>query len=198
MIRAIRTCRHEQLLAGKGSRAEPLGVIRKSDLIDQLLDGEAFDPAAVIREPLVVHESAPVFQVLEQFKRAPVRMAAVVDEYGVLQGIVTQTDLLEALAGDLPDIIGEEPEVIEREDGSLLLDGMMSAPDAFDRLGVRVRPANGSFHTIAGFALFRLGRLPVAGERFDHDGWRFEIVDIDGRRIDKLLASRIPMAPDHP
>jgi putative hemolysin len=198
MIRTIRTCRHEQLLAGKGSRAEPLGVIRKSDLIDQLLDGGAFNPAAVIREPLVVHESARVFQVLEQFKRAPVRMAAVVDEYGVLQGIVTQTDLLEALAGDLPDITGEEPEVIEREDGSLLLDGMMSAQDAFDRLGVRVRPANGSFHTIAGFALFRLGRLPVAGERFDHDGWRFEIVDIDGRRIDKLLASRIPVAPDRP
>jgi CBS domain containing-hemolysin-like protein len=145
----------------------------------------------VIRAPLVVHESASIFKVLEQFKMVPVRMITIVDEYGVLQGIVTQTDMLEAIAGDLPDVEGEEPDVIEREDGSLLIDGMMSAQDALDRLGISMQAAKGGFHTIAGFAVSRLGHLPDVGEHFEHEGWRFEIVDMDGRRVDKLLASRI-------
>jgi putative hemolysin len=196
ILRTIRACRHDQLLVGKGHRAEPLGMILKSDLLDQFLDGEALNPTAVIREPLVVHESAPIFKVLEQFKKVPVRMATIVDEYGILQGIVTQTDLLEAIAGDLPDVEGEEPDIVKREDGSLLIDGMMSAQEAFDRLGVHLRPADGGFHTIAGFALFQLGYLPNVGESFEYQGWRFEIVDMDGRRIDKLMAKRLPLPPE--
>ena len=90
----------------------------------------------------------------------------IVDEYGVLQGIVTQTDLLEAIAGDLPDVEDEEPDVIEREDGSLLIDGMMSSQAALDRLGVRMRSADRDFRTVAGFALFQLGHLPEVGEHF--------------------------------
>ena len=191
ILQTIRACQHEQLLVGQGRRAEPLGMILKKDLLDQVLDGQPLDPTAVIREPLVVHESAPIFKVLEQFKKAPVRLATIVDEYGILQGIVTQTDLLEAIAGDLPDIEGEEPNVIEREDGSLLIDGMMSAEDAFDRLKLSTRPTEGAYHTIAGFVLARLGHLPEVGEHFDYAGWRFEVVDMDGRRIDKLLASRV-------
>jgi CBS domain containing-hemolysin-like protein len=95
--------------------------------------------------------------------------------------------LLEVIAGELPDVEGEEPGIVERADGSLLIDGMMSAQDAFDRLGFRIRP-EGDFHTVAGFALSQLGHLPEAGESFDYEGWRFEIVDLDGRRIDKVLA----------
>jgi putative hemolysin len=196
ILRTIRACRHDQLLVGKGRRAEPLGMILKSDLLDQFLDGEALNPTAVIREPLVVHESASIFKVLDQYKKAPVRMATIVDEYGILQGIVTQTDLLEAIAGDLPDVEGEEPDIVEREDGSLLIDGMMSAQEAFDRLGVHVRPADSGFHTIAGFVLFQLGHLPDIGECFEYQGWRFEIVDMDGRRIDKLMANRVPVSPE--
>ena len=96
--------------------------------------------------------------------------------------------MLEAIAGDLADVEGEEPDVIEREDGSLLIDGMMSAQDAFDRLDLRTRPPEGNFHTIAGFVLWQLGHLPKEGEHFDYEGWRFEVVDLDGRRIDTLLA----------
>jgi putative hemolysin len=198
VLRTIRECRHEQLLVGKGSRAEPVGMILKKDLLDQVLDGEALDPTALIRQPLVVHESAPIFKVLEQFKKAPVRMATIVDEYGVLQGIVTQTDLLEAIAGHFPHVEGEDPEIIEREDGSLLIEGMMSAQDASDRLGVRLGAADSGFHTIAGFVLFRLGHLPTVGEHFEYEGWRFEIVDMDGRRIDKLLAKRLPVTETAP
>jgi magnesium and cobalt exporter, CNNM family len=129
----------------------------------------------------------PIFRVLEEFKSASVRLATILDEYGVLQGIVTQTDLLEAIAGKLPEIEGEEPGMVEREDGSLLIDGMMPAPEAFDRLGFKVRP-EGDFHTMAGFALFAMGHLPALGERFDYEGWQFEIIDLEGPRIDKILA----------
>jgi CBS domain containing-hemolysin-like protein len=128
-----------------------------------------------------------IFKVLEQFKKAPVRLATILNEYGGLEGIVTQTDLLEAIAGDLADVEGEEPDVVEREDGSLLIDGMMSAQDAFDRLDLRTRPPEG-FHTIAGFVVQQLGHLPKVGEHFVYEGWRFEVVDLDGRRIDKVLA----------
>jgi CBS domain containing-hemolysin-like protein len=171
-------------------------MILKRDLLDRVLDGQPVDPMAVIRQPLVIHEAMRIFKVLEQFKKAPVRLAMIVNEYGGLEGIVTQTDLLEAIAGDLADVEGEEPEVVEREDGSLLIDGMMSAQDAFDWLTLQTRPAEGGFHTIAGFMLRQLGHLPKVGEHFNYEGWRFEVVDLDGRRIDKVLA--IPPKAEEP
>ena len=195
ILRTIRQCSHEQLLVGRGgSIDEPLGMILKKELLDQILDGKSLDPMAVVREPLIVHDATPIFRVLEQFKRAPVRLAIVVDEYGKLAGIVTRTDLLEAIAGDLPDVEGEEPDIVVRDDGSFLIDGMTPAHNAFARLGFRSGSAEGSFHTIAGFALAQLGRLPEVGEHFRYEGWRFEIVDMDRRRIDKLLAEREPAA----
>lgn len=190
ILRTIRGCRHEQLLVGRGGIDEPLGMVLRKDLLDQVLNDHQLDPVAVMRDPLVVFEATPIFKVLEMFKRAPVRLAIVVDEYGSLEGIVTQTDLLEAIAGELPHAGGEVPDVVEREDGSLLIDGMMSVHDAFDRLDIRTQPPDGDFHTIAGFALFELGHLPEVGEAFTYQGWRLEVVDMDGRRIDKLLATK--------
>lgn len=187
-LKIIRECRHQQLLVGRGGIDEPLGMIVKKDLLDQALDGRPLDPMAVLRDPLVVHEGTRIFRVLERFQTAPVRLAIVINEYGVLEGIATQTDLLAAIAGDIPDAEGDTPHVVEREDGSLLIDGTAPAHEAFSRLGLR--PPEGDFHTFAGFALERLGRLPEVGEAFAYEGWRIEIVDLDGRRIDKLLASR--------
>ncbi len=186
-LKAIRQCRHEQLLVGKGGIDEPLGMVLRKDMLDQVLAGKKLDVMAALRQPIAIPEPMTIFRVLEQFKRAPVRLATVLDEYGVLQGIVTQTDLLESIAGELPDVEGEEPGIVERDDGSLLIDGMMSAPDAFAQLGFKERP-EGDFHTVAGFALAAFGHLPAVGESFDHEGWHFEIVDLDGRRIDKVLA----------
>jgi len=191
MLRAIRECRHEQLLVARASVDEPIGMVLKKDLLGQVLDGRPIDPLAVLRQPMVVHEATPIFRVLDQFKKAPVRLAIIVDEYGSLDGIVTQTDLLQAIAGDLPSAEGEDPDVVQRTDGSLLIDGMMPAHAAFDRLGYRLGTADGDFHTIAGFALAQLGHIPEVGETFDHGDWRFEIIDMDGRRIDKLLAQPI-------
>lgn len=191
LLNQVRDCRHAHIVVSRGNVDDVVGILRKQDLLDQLLDGGEVDPLATLQEALVLHEGTPVLKVLEHFKSKPIRMAVIVDEYGSLEGIVTQTDLLEALAGDIPSEEGDEPEVTERADGSLLIDGMMAASDAFDRLEIRERPDE-DYHTIAGFSLFRLGRIPVVGDHFEWDGWRFEIVDMDGRRIDKLLVSRLP------
>ncbi|WP_448954783.1 hemolysin family protein [Labrys neptuniae] len=193
-LRIIRECRHDQLLVGRGNIDEPVGMIVKQDLLDRVLDGQRLDPLAVIRQPLIVHEAMSILKVLEQFKRAPVRLAVIVDEYGSLEGIVTQTDLLEAMAGEMAEAEGEEPDIVERQDGSLLIDGMMPAYAAFDRLQMQSRPQDRDFHTIAGFAISQLGHLPEEGEQFDYGGWIFEIIDMDDRRIDKLLARRQDMA----
>lgn len=186
--------RHGELLVGRGTVDEIVGVVAKKDLLAQVLAGQELDPAAAVGAPLLIHEGVPIFKVLELFKQAPVRLAVVVDEYGGLEGIVTQTDLLEALAGDLPSDDGDSPDIVERDDGSLLIDGMAPVNGVLVRLGVGLRPQHTGFHTIAGFVLAELGRLPATGDWFSYDGWRFEVVDMDGRRIDKLLVKR--EAPD--
>ncbi len=191
MVRWVLESPYEQMLVGSGSVDNLLGAVTKTDLLNQVLRGGTLDPAAIVATPLMVHEAMPIFKVLEQFKLAPVRLAVVVDEYGGIEGIVTQTDLLEALAGDLPEAPGEHPDIVEREDGSLLIDGMAPVHSTLDRLGLKVPPpVSTKFHTIAGFALAQLGHLPIAGEQFTYEDWSFEIVDMDGRRIDKLLARR--------
>jgi CBS domain containing-hemolysin-like protein len=192
--RMVLESRHGELLAARGSIDEIAGVVAKKDLLAQLLAGQELDPAAVVGAPLLIHEGLPIFKVLELFKQTPVRLAVVVDEYGGLEGIVTQADLLEALAGDLADDEEAMPDIVERDDGSLLIDGMAPVTGILGRLGLNLRPHHTGFHTIAGFVLAELGRLPATGDGFSYDGWRFEVVDMDGRRIDKLLVKR--EAPD--
>lgn len=194
ILRVIRNCQHEQLLIGRGSIDWPLGMVLKKDLLDQILDGQQLDPMAVIREPLFINESRPIFSVLEEFKQRPVRLAIIFNEYGNFEGIVTQTDLLEAIAGNLPDVEGEEPGIIERNDGSLLIDGLMPAYETFNRLGIKGQSGHGDFHTIAGFVLVQFGRLPKVGQKFFYDGWCFKVVGLNRRRIDKLLVQKIPIS----
>ena len=190
IVRTIRECRHAQMLVSRGELDEVIGIVLKEDLLDSAIDKHPLDVAKLAREPLVVHEATPFLRVLDQFKQRPVRLAVIVDEYGGVEGIVTQTDLLEAIAGELPGMDDDEPSVVERTDGSLLIDGMMPAHEAFDRLGLRDLPAGGDFHTIAGFVLHELGRIPNVGDAVEWRNWRFEVVDMDGRRVDKLLVAR--------
>lgn len=189
VLHAIRVCRHEHVIISRGSLDEVIGIIRKQDLLDQALDGKPLDPLAVLQHPLAFPESTPILKAIERFKAQPARVGVIVDEYGALQGIVTRTDLLEAIAGELPDV-GEEPDFREQEDGSIVIDGRMAADEAFVRLSVGRKP-EGEFHTVAGFAIALLGKIPVVGDQFTWEGWKFEIVDMDGTRIRKILASRI-------
>ena len=190
IIRAVRECRHEQIVVSRGQIDDVAGVLRKQDLLDQLLDGKPLKVEAAMREPIVVHEGLAILKVLEAFRTKPVRMAIVVDEYGSLEGIVTQTDLLEAMAGEIPEP-GEDRMVVERGDGSLLIDGMMPASEAFERLGFSEKPAREDYSTLAGYVVTQLGRIPSEGDAIEAEGWRLEVIDMDGRRVDKLLAARV-------
>ncbi|MCW0983426.1 hemolysin family protein [Agrobacterium sp. BT-220-3] len=192
ILATVRKCPHEQLLVGRGSIDEPIGMVLKKDLLDQMLDGRRFDPLAVIRDPVIVHEGTSVFQVLERFKTGPVRLAIVIDEYGTLEGIVTQTDVLKEIAGNLAGDIGETPDIVLRPDGSLLVSGTTEVSEAFSKFGWEEKPLRNAYRTVAGFALEIFEHIPQEGEVFEHNGWRFEIVDMDGMRIDKILASRLP------
>ncbi len=185
---AVRANKHEMALLCRGHMDVVVGVVRKQDLLDAHLDGRPLDVVAVVRDPVVVHDGTNVLHVLELFRNRPVQMAVVVDEHATVRGVVTQTDLLEAMAGDIPEE-GEEAPVIEREDGSLLMDGSIPILAAIDRLGAPKTELTSEYQTLAGFCLRRFGGVPAVGDHFDWEGRRFEIVDLDGLRIDKVLVS---------
>ena len=187
LLRSIRDSRHEQVVVARGALDKFVGILRKQDLLDAHLDGRPLDPIGAVLEALIVHDGASVLQVFEAFKARPVQMALVVDEYGLVQGIVTQTDLLEAIAGDIPQ--GGVPAVSRRDDGSFLVDGTTLVDKAFEELGLDPVEPDSDYHTLAGFALSRFGRIPAAGEHFEWQTRRFEVVDMDGPRIDKLLVT---------
>lgn len=202
MLRGIRQSRHEQVVVARGTLDKVLGVLRKQDLIDLHLDGkllpegDGHGSAALLmalREPLIVHDGATVLQVLETFKNRSVQMALIVDEYGALRGVVTHTDLLEALAGEIADA-EDDLDITRREDGSFLVDATMPVQEAFSQLGIgRVPDDGGEYRTPAGFVLRRLGHVPATGEHFEWEvagnARRFEVVDMDGHRFDKVLVS---------
>ena len=182
---------HSRYPAGRRGLEEFEGVIHTKDLLDQLLRTGSFDLAASLREPLVVHEGMLVLRLLEMFRENPIHMAIVVDEYGVVEGIVTPTDILTAIAGDLPEDIAdiEEAAAVRRDDGSWLMDGMMSIHEAERLLHKKDMRSGEDYETLAGFVLSRLGQIPQTGDHFEWDGLRFEIVDMDGRRIDRVLVA---------
>jgi putative hemolysin len=166
----------------------PIGIVHMKDLARAALAGQPIALAEIMIQPLVVLDGTPVFKVLEGFRREGLHMAIVVDEYGATQGIVTIADIIEAVAGALPEPGGEleVASMVQRDDGSWLIDGGFGIDEFEDRLGISGLRGLGSFDTVAGYALFRLGRLPVIGDTFSDRTGHYEILDMDGRRIDKL------------
>jgi len=189
VLAEVRNNVHRQFLVSRGSIDNIVGIARKEDILELCLNSDPFDVMRVVQQPVAVHEGTSILKTLDLFKRAPLKMALVVDEYGGVQGIVTLTDLLEAIAGDLPEEENEEPEAKVLEDGSLLLDGAMSIYDAQQRLDLDTLP-EGDFNTLAGFVLSLFDRIPAAGERVDWGGWRFKASDMAGWRISKVLVRR--------
>jgi putative hemolysin len=166
-------------------------VVHAKDLLDAYLRGERPDIRARVRSAPNVPDTADALDVVDLIKGSPVHMALVHDEYGHFEGVVTNTDILGAIVGDFRTNEGPvELDAVQRDDGSWLIAGSMPVDEMAERLPIAVPPER-SYHTAAGFVLSELGYLPRVGESFDSQGWRFEVVDLDGRRIDKILARRI-------
>ncbi|MBP2227739.1 putative hemolysin [Azospirillum agricola] len=191
--REIRESGYSRFPVCRGDVDELEGIVSAKALLDQSLNGVSFDLKAALAEPLVVHDGTPVLRLLDLFKQASVHMAVVVDEYGSVEGIVTMTDILEAIAGELPEHGHEgEASAVQREDGSWLVDGMTPIEEVEALVGVKNMKGEGDFHTLAGFLLDRFGHVPTAAEHFHWNGIRFEVVDMDGRRIDKVMIQLNP------
>lgn len=168
-----------------------VGVVVAKDLLDQMLAGQAMSLATATRQPLVLPDTLSALDALERLRGDRLGMALVLDEYGSFEGVVTASDLLEAIVGELG--VAEHMQAgsaVERHDGSLLLDGSMPSDELRARLDLPELPAAGTYHTVAGLMLALLKRVPKEGDRIVWAGWRFEIVDMDGRRVDKVMASR--------
>lgn len=189
----IRESGHAHFPAARGDLDDLVGTVAAKDVLSARLADPAAELASVVRDPLIVPESADVLQLVELLKRSPIHLAIVIDEYGTIQGLVTATDVLEAIVGTLAEE-GEtaEEDVVHREDGSWLMDGGLASEHMKDILGLKSLPDEGDFHTVAGFLLSLMAHVPTAGEYVEWAGFRFEVVDMDGNRIDKVLV--MPLA----
>jgi putative hemolysin len=183
----------------RGDRSQVLGIVRARNLFGQAIHTQSLagiDIEAALETILYVPESSSAIDLLEQLKQHHAELAMVVDEYGDIQGMITRTDVLSALVGDVtPAGDHGPPDAVRREDGSWYVDGGMVL-DRFRYLtGADVDfpdEDSGAYHTLAGFVLYQLAVIPRPGDRLDWQGWRFEVVDMDGNRIDRLLALRLP------
>ena len=192
---AVRTSGHSRYPVCRGQLDELVGVVMTGDLAEWLGDKAAGELAARVRAPLIVHESTRILRLLDLFRESKMHFAVIVDEHGSIEGVVTPSDILTAITGELPESAREEPaEAVARDDSSWLVDGSMSIDDV-ERLLERGNMRSGDdYTTLAGFVLAQLGHLPTTGESFRWRSMRFEVVDMDGRRIDKLLIQRLAPA----
>jgi putative hemolysin len=189
--KAILDSAHSRLPAHEGVPDEMLGVIQAKDLLDAYMAGRRPNVRDHVRVAPTVSDTADALDVVAIINQSPVHIALVHDEYGHFEGVVTNADILEAIIGvsqtDEGPIV---PDAIQRDDGSWLIEGHMAADEMADRLAITI-PHERAYHTAAGFVLNRVGHLPDVGESFNDQGWRFEVLDLDGRRIDKILATRL-------
>jgi putative hemolysin len=183
---------HSRFPAYDGSRDEVVGVLQAKDIAAALASRAKLDLPALVRKAPIIPPSLDALDVVELLKDSPIHMGLVHDEYGHFLGVVTSADILEAIVGEFRSEEGAvEPDLVRREDGSYLIAGDMPADEFAEALGLRL-PERRDYHTVAGFVLDRLAHLPSVGETFDAHGWRFEVIDLDGRRIDKVLAQKRP------
>lgn len=183
---------HSRLVLAEGAVDRPIGIIQSRDVLAALIAGGPLDLRRLMRKAPVVPDVADAMAVLTALRDSGVPMAFVVDEYGHFEGVVTPSDLLAAIAGEFRSDLdeGEEPSVVTRDDGSLLVAGGMPADELAERLGFPLAEER-DYETVAGFVLAELEHIPETGEHFDAHGYRFEVVDMDGRKIDKLLVRRV-------
>jgi putative hemolysin len=189
--RAIVKSVHSRLPVHEGNPDEMLGIVQAKDLLDAYMSGERPDVRAYLRSAPSIADTADALDVVDIIQKSPVHIALVHDEYGHFEGLVTNADILEAIVGAFRTDEGPvERDAVQRGDGSWLISGSMAADEMAERFGITI-PQERAYHTAAGFVLNRIGHLPAVGETFVDQGWHFEVIDLDGRRIDKILARRV-------
>jgi putative hemolysin len=199
-LEALRESPFSRFPVYRGNDQDVLGILETKRLVGAIARGDAPDFFADLREPLFVSESTPALKLLEIFREEQQSLALVVDEYGDVTGLVTVNDLMGAVIGRIQASEGDDNPtgVVMRDDGSMLVDGALAVEELRELLGVSLLPGEDEhdFHTAAGMVIAHFGRIPHAGEHFDWNGWRIEVVDLDGPRVDKLLLQRAPAAQD--
>lgn len=193
VLDTIATAHYSRYLLCGESTSDIIGLVSVKDIIGLWRDGTDFDLRSIATEPLLVPENLSANRVLELFKQHKCSFAAVISEYGVIEGVITLHDLAESILGEVPDENGEmdEPGYIVREDGTILVDGSYNVDDFMEEMGIVAFDdlQKEDFNTLGGLAMFLLGRIPVAGDRFDYRNLHFEVVDMDASRVDKLLVT---------
>src|SRR5262245_22860728 len=193
---SIRTNRLSRYPVIHGAADNVVGVVRAKDLLAREYGNQPFDLKAAMVPALFFPDTMPAFKAIEMFKSSRRHMAMVIDEHGGVEGLVTVNDILDALVGDIPSMDEQEEQaVVRREDGSFLLDGALPIDQLKQTLQLRRLPSeeHGGFQTLGGFLMTRLGRVPTVADHVEVGGWRLEVVDMDGRRVDKVLATPIPL-----
>ena len=198
-ISKIVNSHHTRFPVCRGSPEEIVGTVHTKDILARKVAGDDIDLEECMQQPLFVPETLSSIRMLEMFKTSALQMALVVDEYGEFQGLVTITDILEAIVGEMRSSHADEEEmIVERGPDSWLIDGMLNVIDLRELLGLHDAPAEGGadYHTLGGMVMIHMGRVPQPAESFEWRGYRFEVVDMDGTRVDKVLVSRLPEEGD--
>ena len=189
-LRKIASSAYSRFPLAQGDLDNVLGVVRAKDVLNYCLQGKEVDLKAMISPPLFLTENLPALRLLERFKKSRPHLALIVDEYGGLQGLVTLHDILESIVGDIP-ASGQpsEPQIIRRENGTWLVDGLLPVDELKDLLKTGILPGEeeGHYQTLGGFVMMQMGRIPQSAEYVEWQGFRFEVVDMDGKRVDKVL-----------
>jgi putative hemolysin len=189
--RTILSTSRSRLLVQDGDADSIIGVVAIKDIIGVFANGLPLELRRFVQPVPVVMDHADALDVVRAIRNSTVHMALVVDEYGHFEGIVTSADILEVITGVFQEETGDDPAIVKREDGSWLVAGWMPVDEFGDKLKIAI-PRDAKFETVAGYVLSIINRLPAVGETFEHDGFKFEVVDLDGRRIDKILMTRLP------
>ncbi len=194
IVATLKSASHSRFVVCDGSVDNVVGVVQAKDLLDRILDGGELSVAAALRQAIVVPDTVTALDALERLKSDLLGMALVLDEYGSLEGVVTAADVLEAIVGEPTDVAQQPGDGGSAGEGALVLDGLMPVDEAKARLQLPDLPAEGTYHTLAGLLLALLRRVPRAGDRIVFAGWRFEVLEMDGRRVARARAEREPAA----
>ena len=200
VLKAVVEDPHARYPVCRGGLDDVIGVVTAQGLLKPLAEGRQPVLTEELQAPVFVPETLSGMELLDHFRSHVAQLVFVVDEYGAVQGVITLRDVLEAITGEFGPESGDDAWAVRREDGSWLMDGLIPVPEIKDRLGLKDLPEEdrGRYNTLAGMIMLLLGRLPRTTDAVEWGDWRFEVVDLDGKRVDKVLVSRNPSPGEQP